>query len=88
MLSCKEISKLESDSMDRRLGFLEWLKVRLHLLYCNACRNFHVQLDFLRNAAKDYGNRDVADSPDAKVLPDTAKERIRQAISEKQRNEG
>jgi hypothetical protein len=88
MLSCKEISKLESDSMDRRLGFLEWLKIRLHLLYCKACRNFHAQLDFLRTAAKNYGSRDVADSPDAKMLPVAAKERIRQAISEKHKNEG
>ena len=88
MLSCKEISKLESDSMDRRLSFLEWLKIRLHLLYCKACNNFHGQLEFLRTASKHYGSRDVADSSDAKTLPDTAKERIRQAISEKQKNPG
>jgi len=49
-LSCREASRLLSQSMDRPLGLAERARLRLHLTLCDACRNFNRQLDFLRRA--------------------------------------
>lgn len=54
-LTCKEVSRLASQGLDRRLGRWERVKFRLHLAICNGCRNFTRQLDFLRKATARLG---------------------------------
>lgn len=49
-LSCKEASRLLSQSLDRDLTFGEHARLRLHLTLCDACRNFNQQLKQLRRA--------------------------------------
>jgi predicted anti-sigma-YlaC factor YlaD len=49
-LSCKEASRLLSQSMDQDLSFGELARLRLHLTLCDACRNFDRQLKQLRQA--------------------------------------
>jgi hypothetical protein len=51
MLSCKEVTRLLSQDLDRRLGFAERVRLRLHLAICDGCTNFRKQLGFLRTAA-------------------------------------
>jgi predicted anti-sigma-YlaC factor YlaD len=64
MLNCKETSELVSRSLDERLSWSQRMGVRLHLLMCAACRQFAVQMSFLRRAARGYpgagGGRDEA----------------------------
>ena len=50
MLTCKETTELMSQALDRRLGFVERCRLRLHLLACNGCRNARRQLNFIRDA--------------------------------------
>ena len=50
MLSCKEVSRLVSQGLDRRLGFGERIALRVHLVICDGCTNFSKQLAFLRKA--------------------------------------
>jgi hypothetical protein len=50
MLSCKEVTRLVSQGLDRRLGFAEQARLRLHLAICDGCTNFRKQLGFLRAA--------------------------------------
>jgi hypothetical protein len=50
-LSCKDASRLLSQSMDRKLSLAEQAKLRLHLALCDACRSFGRQLERLRQAA-------------------------------------
>ena len=50
MLTCKEASRLVSQGLDRRLGLLERIRVRVHLAICDSCTNFKKQMDFLRQA--------------------------------------
>ena len=33
-LSCEEMARLASESLDRDLGRFEWLALRSHILYC------------------------------------------------------
>jgi predicted anti-sigma-YlaC factor YlaD len=49
-LSCKEASRLLSQSMDRKMSVGELARLRLHLTLCDACRNFERQLKQLRQA--------------------------------------
>jgi hypothetical protein len=57
MLSCKDVSHLVSQGLDRRLGWWERARVRLHLAICDGCTNFKRQMDLLRRAVRELGNR-------------------------------
>jgi predicted anti-sigma-YlaC factor YlaD len=50
--TCKEVHKLTSESMDRDLTVVERARVHVHLLVCNACRNFTDQMDLIRKAMR------------------------------------
>jgi hypothetical protein len=50
MLSCKQVSRLVSQGLDRDLGFTERVKLRVHLAICDGCTNFSKQMTFLREA--------------------------------------
>jgi hypothetical protein len=55
MLSCKEVSRLVSQGLDRRLGLVERLRLHVHLAICDGCTNFRKQMTFLRKAVKQLG---------------------------------
>ena len=57
MLSCKEVTRLVSQGLDRRLGFAERVRLRLHLAICDGCTNFKKQTAFLREAVRRLGSR-------------------------------
>ena len=50
MLTCKQVSRLVSAGLDRRLGFSERVRLRVHLAICDGCANFNRQMRFLRKA--------------------------------------
>jgi len=51
--------------MDTRLSFGERLRVRLHLAICGACRRFSRQMQILRWATRQLGQRaEKGDMPD------------------------
>lgn len=50
MISCKDASRLLSQAMDTRLPLGSRVRLRLHLLICDACTNFSKQLALLRRA--------------------------------------
>ena len=52
MLTCKEASQLMSQSYDRKLGLLERLGLKVHLLICDTCRKVYRQLDFLHRFSR------------------------------------
>ena len=56
MLTCKEVSRLASQGLDRRLGFGERIALRLHLAICEGCTHFSRQMQFLRKAAARLGD--------------------------------
>jgi predicted anti-sigma-YlaC factor YlaD len=57
MLSCKEVTRLVSQGLDRRLGFFERLRLRVHLWICDGCTNFSKQMAFLRKALREIGTK-------------------------------
>ena len=52
LLSCKEVSRIVSQGLDRDLGFGERVRLRVHLAICDGCSNFTKQLAFLRTAVQ------------------------------------
>jgi predicted anti-sigma-YlaC factor YlaD len=52
MMSCKEMTHLMSQQMDRDLYLRERIALRFHLMMCSGCRNFEQNMLFLRQAAQ------------------------------------
>jgi hypothetical protein len=50
MLSCKQVTRLVSQGLDRDLGFAARVRLRVHLAICDGCTNFKDQAEFLRRA--------------------------------------
>ena len=57
MLSCKDATRIVSQGLDRRLGFGERLRLRIHLAICDGCASFSRQVAFLRKALRQLGSR-------------------------------
>lgn len=54
MLSCREVTRLVSRMQDSPATLAERIKLRLHLLACDACTNFVRQMRVLRAAMRAY----------------------------------
>ncbi|MCB1936386.1 MAG: zf-HC2 domain-containing protein [Nitrosomonas sp. PRO4] len=80
MLNCKQASQLASRLMDEELPFWEKFSLKMHLFLCRSCSNFSRQLDFLRKVSRHDENM-----PDFQ-LTDEAKQRIANALIDKQRS--
>ncbi len=50
MLSCKQVTRLVSQGLDRDLGLAERVRLRVHLAICDGCTNFGKQVAFMREA--------------------------------------
>lgn len=76
-LSCRQASRLVSESMDRRLSRWERFSLRIHLVICSYCRRVRRQLEWLRDAT-----RTRLESPDHDPirLSPQARARIRHAL--------
>lgn len=81
MISCREASRLASESLDRRLRPAEQVELRLHLLMCRLCRAAFEQLKILREVGRRFFSRGPfeEDLPDVH-LEEEEKERIKAVL--------
>lgn len=79
MLTCKQTARLVSLSYDKRLSWRERLAVRLHLLVCDACRNFTRQMRFLREATRRFARQQPETDQLVRLSPEVL-ERITRAM--------
>lgn len=88
MLTCKDASRLQSQSQDRRLHLGERLSLRLHLLICDNCQRFKQQLELIRRACQRLNESDEAVpsalEADSKELSSEAKARILKELASRQ----
>ena len=63
ILSCREVTRLVSEGLDRRLGFGERVALRLHFAICRRCTNFNRQMSFLRQAARRLADAETVRNP-------------------------
>jgi predicted anti-sigma-YlaC factor YlaD len=50
--TCREVHRLVSEGLDRDLSLVERMRMRMHLVVCDACRNFGGQMALLRRAMR------------------------------------
>ena len=81
MLSCKEVSHLVSESLDRKLSLWQRIQVRLHLLMCRFCSRFRKQALFLRDAARRYLTAvEETETATSTGLSSEARDRIKRSL--------
>ncbi len=81
MLSCKDVTKLLSESMDASLPIGKRIGVRLHLLICKFCLRYERQLLLIRETARRLAAiEDSYGSAAGDLLSEEAKERIRKSL--------
>ncbi|HMP06831.1 MAG TPA: zf-HC2 domain-containing protein [Lacipirellulaceae bacterium] len=88
-LSCREASRLISESLDRQLSTRERWALRIHLAICSACRQFARQIKLLRDAltnAPDALRAEWADG--AAKLSAQRRAQIKRLIADAQEAEG
>ena len=49
-LNCREVTRLTLEGEDRRLGLVDRIGIRLHLMICDACPRFARQVKLMRQA--------------------------------------
>jgi hypothetical protein len=54
LISCKDASRLISQMQEGDVPLPQLLRLRLHLLLCEACKHFERQLRFLRVTMRRY----------------------------------
>jgi len=57
-ISCQQASRLLSQNQDEPLPFGKRLRLRLHLMYCDACSRVSRQLETLRLALQKWRDED------------------------------
>ncbi len=80
MPTCREVSRLQSYSLDHPLSLPRRFGLRLHLLVCKWCRRYGKQIRLLRRAAHDHPQA-VTDAVPRSLSPE-ARERLRRALSD------
>ena len=78
MPSCRDVTRLVSESMDHDLSWRKRLTIRLHVALCALCRRYERQLHLLRQGARRYGDPEA--HPSAPQLSSAAKQRLKEAL--------
>lgn len=85
MLSCKEISKLISESLDHRLSWWQRVNVWVHLGMCKLCWGFRKDVTLIQNETRNLADKSVDDEVDSNVqLSDESRDRIRRRLESQQ----
>lgn len=81
MLSCKDVTRLLSEAMDRSLPLGKRIGVRLHLLICKFCARYERQLVLIRETVRRLVETDgLAGGTLGEPLSEAAKEQIRRSL--------
>ena len=79
MYSCKEVSEIVSESMDRALPFHQRALMRMHLLICKYCSRCREQLETIRAASR-YEELHGKELDDSQALSKAGKERLKEFL--------
>jgi hypothetical protein len=80
---CKDITRLVSQSMDRRLPWLTRLSLRLHCWICQACARYRDQLKTVRQALRQSAAAGSQQNDEPPTLSPEAKARLTEAFRAK-----
>ena len=81
MLSCKDISKLVSESLDHKLSLRKRMSMWMHLAMCGVCWGFRKTLLRIHQASDEYASEIEQDSDAHETkLSEEARERIKHSL--------
>ena len=81
--TCRQVSKLQSDLLDRPLSLPKRFGLRLHLLVCKWCRRYGKQIRFLHEAVHEHPDELSQATP--QTLSPEARERLKQRLGQESR---
>jgi predicted anti-sigma-YlaC factor YlaD len=80
MLTCKDVSKLVSESLEHELPFRQRLGVRTHLMMCSLCRQYKRQSLLLRELFRRMARSEEEQPSSREHLTEATRERIKRAL--------
>ena len=80
MLSCREVTQLVSESLDRRLSLRQRVSMKMHLMMCRLCSRYNKQLAGLRDTFRLHAMREDDIDIYPAFLSSEARERIKHAL--------
>lgn len=78
--NCKEATQLVLKKEEQSLRFRERMQLRIHLLFCDACKQFVKQSSLINKAFQNL-RRDMLEAPEQE-LSSSAKERIKARLQQ------
>jgi len=86
MLSCKDVTRLVSESLDQTLPIQQRIALRIHFLLCKLCDRYRRHLLFIRNAVRKHPERlEGQEAPSSTTLSPEARERLKRSLTEDKR---
>lgn len=79
LFSCKKVSTLISESMDRKLSVYKRMGIQFHLMMCALCRRYRRQLFVIRSI---FQENEEPDQTGCELLSDDARKRIEKKLKE------
>lgn len=78
--SCKEMTELISESMEKKLSFRRQIGVQLHFLICKWCARYRKQLLFIRNILRRDPEKVGTNAPGG--LSPEARDRMKRVLNQ------
>jgi len=89
MLNCRDMTKLISDSLERKVTWRQRMEIRMHILMCALCRRFRSDTLTLKKRVKDETIRQKSTTYVERNLtnrmPDETRERLRTLLQRARR---
>ena len=63
MITCKEVTRLVSEGLDKSLAPEEQARLKAHFAICRGCRSISERMAFLRRAMRKIVSRGDAEEP-------------------------
>jgi len=81
IFSCKQVTGMISESMDRELPFSKRMGIRFHLMMCKLCTRFQSQLRLIRKILRSDSESEKS-SDTSLVLSSEGRKRIKKNLLE------
>ena len=82
IFNCSEVTRLVSESLDRKLPLLQRMGIGIHLLMCKLCPEAKKQMLFIREAMRRFSVENVTLESDGFLSPE-ARDRINLALRQR-----
>ena len=87
MLTCREVTKLVSESMESRLSWRKRVGMRIHFMMCVSCARYRRQLFTIRKLIHNYLSEEESQTDAGDHLSPESRQRMKRALKDAESNE-